>query len=548
MIQTILRAARPALTAILAAACVMQLTLAAPHEAHGAAQTVSVRDFGARGDGVTNDSAAIQAAMNVSGAKTVVFPAGTYRFERIAVPGDTSIVFQTGATAKIASTGTYGRFFGIYGTSTRLKSNVSLTGGTFYGNANTVAVLRVDYADGITMSNTRSERVDSDIQARWSSHVTVRGCVANNGINGFHFIESRYITVTGCTATNMKKDGILFYDGSRYVTATDNKVDTYNTGNYVGRAGIHTYGSSDATITGNTVLRGRYDSIGIRFRDSNRFWCGYNYIESPGTHGLALDRVGDFPGLNGGDGTFIRNSVINARTIGIDVSEALSNPVRLIDNAVRNTTTIDPSSQPAATGIRLSTPHSIAIGNTVEICDGVGMRIAGSNILVARNTIRNPLRLRTGTRVGVLIDGTGQILVQNTIRDELGNILDGLLLNVYQSAVIRSNSVYGQSRNAVTARGTVLSSVYGDATPPTVAYSQAATNGGVRVGLSARDGGSRVVAIVYRIDWGAPRTMPASSLSTVVTGAGSHSINYSAIDVAGNISTSTTRYFSVPPQ
>jgi hypothetical protein len=39
-------------------------------------ETVSIKDFGAVGDGVTNDTAAIQAAINTG--KRVFFPAGTY--------------------------------------------------------------------------------------------------------------------------------------------------------------------------------------------------------------------------------------------------------------------------------------------------------------------------------------------------------------------------------------------------------------------------------------------------------------------------------------
>lgn len=39
---------------------------------------VSVKDFGAAGDGVTNDTAAIQAAVNACAMKTIYFPAGTY--------------------------------------------------------------------------------------------------------------------------------------------------------------------------------------------------------------------------------------------------------------------------------------------------------------------------------------------------------------------------------------------------------------------------------------------------------------------------------------
>lgn len=44
------------------------------------AETVSVKDFGAVGDGVTDDTAAFNAAL-ASGAKNIYFPAGTYRFD-----------------------------------------------------------------------------------------------------------------------------------------------------------------------------------------------------------------------------------------------------------------------------------------------------------------------------------------------------------------------------------------------------------------------------------------------------------------------------------
>lgn len=43
---------------------------------------VSVKDFGAVGDGVTDDSDAVEAAMNVGNARTCYFPPGTYRLTR----------------------------------------------------------------------------------------------------------------------------------------------------------------------------------------------------------------------------------------------------------------------------------------------------------------------------------------------------------------------------------------------------------------------------------------------------------------------------------
>jgi hypothetical protein len=75
----------------------------------------NIKDFGAVGDGVTNDTAAIQTALN-SGAAIIFAPAGTYLFTTLTIPenvslegeGSTQTFFQT-ATSNNAITfdGTY---------------------------------------------------------------------------------------------------------------------------------------------------------------------------------------------------------------------------------------------------------------------------------------------------------------------------------------------------------------------------------------------------------------------------------------------------------
>ena len=67
------------------------------------AQTVSVKDFGAVGDGVTDDTAAIQAALDA--AKRVYFPAGIYSVTTI-VPNEGNILFGDSALSDATTEGT----------------------------------------------------------------------------------------------------------------------------------------------------------------------------------------------------------------------------------------------------------------------------------------------------------------------------------------------------------------------------------------------------------------------------------------------------------
>ena len=53
-------------------------------------QYVSVKDFGATGDGVTNDTAAIQAAANTGG--TLYFPDGTYEITHVDLSSNTQLI------------------------------------------------------------------------------------------------------------------------------------------------------------------------------------------------------------------------------------------------------------------------------------------------------------------------------------------------------------------------------------------------------------------------------------------------------------------------
>jgi hypothetical protein len=180
-----------------------------------ATSAVNVRDFGATGNGITDDRVAIQAALDAGAGHEVFFPVGTYLLSHL--PGDFSCI--------------------------RVPAGTTLRGadraGTMLimapGQPESVQLIRVEGAPGVTIST-----------------MTLDGAKSAQTVNpqrhGVFTKNSPRLSLQHVTSQHFTGDGFYIYDGSDDATV----YDVLSTGN--DRNGLTLGGGTDVT----TVVKSRF--------------------------------------------------------------------------------------------------------------------------------------------------------------------------------------------------------------------------------------------------------------------------------------------------
>jgi hypothetical protein len=252
-------------------------------------ETVSVKDFGAVGDGITDDTAAIQNAINACFAgSTLNFPLGVYLISStitiatasVMLKGVTTPEYVTVPTIKMTSGSNF--MFDCTSAGAVFEGLKFLGNGGVYGAGGTVNGVRCSANSGTDcdnlFNNCTFEYLNKCIEIK-GKNVNVSGCLISNSLYGLYLDRNAAVAADfrGVSVTSTRFHSLGGASTAAYCIyivsyATEaNFRELIFVGNYVDDSYAAIYGCiNSATITGNmfTRMRGAGSTIEIDLTNS----------------------------------------------------------------------------------------------------------------------------------------------------------------------------------------------------------------------------------------------------------------------------------------
>jgi hypothetical protein len=424
-------------------------------------ESVSVKDFGAVGDGTTDDRAAIELAFN-SGANAVYFPTGTYAVSAPVVAANSALKYVSGSGVTLVSTSSslgsleYMLDFGtnnvpvdISGLTFSVDATNTAAGAaaiTWYGG--TFPFSFKNFQGGLYIpegSNVHECRFQNLFDALYIAGVgTLAYGLATKANN--NYFTANNLTLTFIYCNNAEFSGNVAYLGSEVTfPSCKNLIITNNTLFLPGTPCIDVGGSAalscDKIIISNNIAYGR-DGI----------------VVENGAHDITIEGNQCYPMANSPDGVGIGittntggqeifrlivsgNSILryddaNGTTgqyaYGIYIDANIDKPIEVV--SVHNNTILSPS-----VGVYFEAFDPTPIAQNLHITDNIVTDIRSSGIVAAIATLANISRnhlvsnATVGSSTGMLLSSiTNGIVKDNTTRDFVTAHynLDGTMGNV----------------------------------------------------------------------------------------------------------------------
>lgn len=362
------------------------------------AQTVSVKDFGAVGDGVADDTAAIQAAFD-SGAKSIFVPAGSYLTDALTIPANVMFAGEGTNASKLIFTS------GNPGTNDCINMGANCQ-------------LRDLYMEPQTKNATYS----------------VLPLLVPTAVFDYSTTIDAPRLAENCSAIGCVFDG--FYTG---ISADSPNVKVDKCVSKGGYAGLNFYAVNGFSITNSQFYGGTYGCVGLPSCKNGRV-VG-NYLVAPGSTGVNPGGS-NAPGFNVENITIADNVVIGTNGVTCELgieSVTITGNVLLIanDNPING---VGVGVATRAGGAQL---RNITItGNTVRPLDPAqayasGINVgnddpAGPNVPVDGVTITG--NIVQGSTQGIVVQALVSLVVGATIT---GNRVVGGRFGLYLVALKR---------------------------------------------------------------------------------------------------------------
>lgn len=301
------------------------LALVIPGLQATAAAEFNVRDYGAVGNGSTNDDDAIDRAINAASAApggVVVFPSGTYRSRTIHLKSNITLRLDSGATIKAASSGMdapESNSYDSYQDYGHSHFHNALMWGTGLTNVTITGAGTIDGDHNLITGNPSSGQADKALSITECSNLTLSGVTFKHGghfaalINGCHdIVIDNLKTINDSEGV---RDGINLIN-SWNVTVTNSRIEA----------------SDDALVFKSDFALGHtYTTQNVRVSDTTVYSHENNALQ------FGSETCGNFRDLR-----FDRITVLGAGKAGIGIVSmdgAIIEDVHYTDVTLTKTTT-----------------------------------------------------------------------------------------------------------------------------------------------------------------------------------------------------------------